>query len=524
VLKSTGGARCSRMVYDSGQAIYVNTSTEVLNRDGTPKQPTLPELNLNYTASHVITKGTCTQVEQEALKFTGGGVYLEGFDDILKECVDEVCDANRHELATPHTKSNDDTMEGRNMKASPGEPYRSSAQTLEELVEKFEMANLIAHFDSMESEIVMGTAGKDWDMFLVHSKTDKYSCKKLKQERFRTIQGSNAFVQHLTDKYLSWAGKAVALDPECMTSFQLPEYASRVLKGVGTKYYLSADFSGYDRTQAQNVVRKIVELTSLKNEGMPQSIRDFLVEAISAGMCVLPNGKVIVRPGGNPSGQGLTTYVNCIFHKALIRAFCTWAKEIHGSDLDFKRLICGDDGVYGSDSLSDITFMAKYLPEFIQGIFGIATGFEKSLKGKEIFEFPEVPVFLGRIIAEDSRGHLIGLLVDVPRVLASIYNQKWHSQEAKAEKFMGIYVAMASWRLLLDCEERDGLTPLIPDDMRTFFEEAHDVLPKIPTHEQCSGWSAGFEVAEADAPLDSGPSWRKLLLSPAARSILGRSC
>lgn len=476
--------------------MYVNTLTEVHDKFGNVKLPSVPHVDETYPVSHLITKGTLKETKTEAMKFTGGSVTHPNLKAWITRIMDEVCDANLTPESCPHVKTFEECMAMKNETASPGEPYRQRYAKFQDMVADLSYDDLHDHFLEMEDAILNDeTDISTLCAFLVFSKTDKYNVKKLITKRFRTIQGGNAFLLYMTDKYLSWAGKAVSLHPSVLTSFQLPDYPSRVLKQCGTDWYLSVDFSGFDRSQARNMVAEIVRQACEKSE-LNEDLTDFFVTTISEGMLVMPDGEVLLRWGGNPSGQGLTTFVNCIVHLVLLHAFDEWALETHEVVVENSPSVCGDDGMYGFPTKAKAEFTLKYLPSFAENVFGIKTGFESTLAGGEVFEFPEIPIFLGRMIAETRSNKLMAVLVDLPRVLATIYNAKWNNHAEKQEKFMGIYVALAGWRILLEDAKRTGEESIIPLPVHRFFKDAHLVLDNPPTYQQCVGWANGYHICE----------------------------
>lgn len=470
-------------------SMYVNTVTEN-KKKGEVKPPRVAKLDSRYIPSHVITKGTTEDVLDEVMKFNSREFDLDRHWPFFESALDEIATCGTTHEDRPHVLSTSEALSLRREDATPGEPYRSKYSTIKELKTDHDL--LCAYFDELEFNIIAKDGEPDFeDTFHVHSKKDKYSRAKLISRRFRTIQGASAFVQHLTDKYLGWASKACASHKACMTSFQLGDFAPRLLKRLGASYYAGGDFSGYDRCISGDLLERLMLSVCRRVEGMPEQIARYLSRVIARGCLVLPNGKVIERYGGNPSGHGLTTFINCVFHLGILRSFEHWM-ESEGRPIDFSEMVCGDDGVYSFHHKEHAQAFVYWFPHFCCEHFGLLVGFDQTLDGESVHTFPEMPTFLGRNIISTSTGTMLPLLVNISRVTASAYNDVGDNEVLHREKLEGVHVALAAWGLL----KLQGYT--VPLNYQLLVEDLGRSPPESVLFKLASGISRGDEAYYAD--------------------------
>lgn len=289
-------------------------------RIGTGNDMKMWDLNTDDDTPHsyLVVKAGTEYCYKQVRQFCSHSVHHSGLRAAVRKAVSACMRA-----AIPKTFKMEEFWEDKNMAASLGEPFRAVFASVKDMVEELGMDNVQDYLWAIDEAVKEGCikAPEDIFTFLVHAKRDKYDLQKLLDGRFRTIQGADFVSLFISYRYFGWASKAMSLDTdECMTSFTEGSFADDLLGNVGYDSYAAVDFSGFDRTEAQNVVQMFIE--ELGQRGfVPQNVIDFVRDLVSYGDLVMPDGKIVIRWGGNPSGQYLTTVLNSLYHKTIIFLF-----------------------------------------------------------------------------------------------------------------------------------------------------------------------------------------------------------
>lgn len=387
-------------------------------------------------ATHVVMKGNTEDVMKEVGNFSIGRVEFPGLRAIVDQEVNDLC------TGMPYVLNWEEIVKSLNMKASPGEPYRKVFNTNKALFDALGENTIRESFEEMERKLVSGELDSSnfETTFLVHSKRDKYALKKLKTAKFRSIQGGDLFLLYIMTKFFTWVSKTMNAHEGVMTSYLLNEFCEKFFASVGTDCFVGVDFSAFDRTQAENLIRMILQSIGEKCE-IPEKLLKWVVDQVASAPLTMPNGYVFERFGGNPSGQFLTTVVNTVYHRVVMACFCVQQR------CDFPRMNnTGDDGVYGGTE-ERMKHCVENFPKFCAEFFGITVKWERNLAGGEIFHFPEIPAYVGRTIISDGTFWWT-VLSDVPRILAHWYNcPRGDTFNTYSERATGIDVALSGWRL-----------------------------------------------------------------------------
>jgi len=475
--------------------VFTNTKTDY------GKPPHVCEVNTNYPVSRIFTKGSAAETLDGVAGFASGRGLSDELAAAVDEAVDLLFDHEQTVESEPHIKTDKAVYDERNKASNPGEPLRSAFAKVSDLHDSWGQDKVLAALAELEAKIEQGEPVEE--LFLVFSKKDKYNLRKLFGRRFRTIQGSSYTLYHFMTKHLSWAQKRVEESPYAMTSFTLDAFVNKLVRAVGTELYVATDFSDFDRLQPGDVVEYIMRKVCRKGGLMSKEMEDYICESVAYGNLAMSDATLVERNGGNPSGHALTTVLNTIFHMAMV---CLHARRnkfaIPG---DVKPSLCGDDSIYGSHSKRVMESFANDFATTVMEAVGMKVKFEVSLAGDRIFQFPEIPTFLGRKLIKMRDGNVIPVLVDVPRVLATVYNHQKDTEHRKA-RMNGIMVSLAGWVMQIKA-------PLdhvrVPDCIRLFVADYTKEVGPVPSYADLKKYAFGRSCDDSLVPCPnswSGPT------------------
>lgn len=391
--------------------------------------------------------------------------------------------------------TNDDAWNSMKKTAGPGEPFSSVYHTKREMeVEENKCPQWLVDLSSqVVQHLVEGTDYPEV-AFTAHSKRDKYKLSKITSGRFRSIQGLDVCLHFLMVKYLG--GMIDVFDdnmPHVFIRCDATSWARDVTYGFKDHCTFGADYTAFDKSIPANVnvwVQKLV----FKHTQAPPAFISWLADMVSTAPVATPDGEVLQRFGGNPSGQYLTTATNCLYHIAMnYRVYATvFGCELYEVPENIKFLVTGDDelaGVLPRDiprlnlSLVQTLFMEKY---------GIATKFD--LLDGQLYP-PRLachaPYLSG--VSVIAGGHALRLPLIPQRSLAN-----WHCRprddkpQDLVDTCVGIHADVAVYYI---ASRLDHTTP-IPYCVQTFmqwFEGYRRTHPELD-------WSAYRGLGELFAP------------------------
>lgn len=414
----------------------------------------IPVRTIDETApapSRLFTKGTVEEVKLEFAKFTAETPIEQGMVDAAEEAVEEFMDTVH---SRPRIRTWDEFIEhSGNKDSKAGEPFEGLGFAYHcEVLADPDIKEL---FEELEAAIA---DGKGHDPILtVFAKSDKYTLKKFgvdfSDRRMRTIQNTDTFTLYLTFKYLKWASEALNMHPRAGTKMDYGRWTNQLLDAIGLDHYAAVDFSGFDRTQMRAIVEAIIRKTFQVAERSqafvaaafpgctdPEKrlrlmrIREYIVHSIARSN-ILFDGQCYLRFGGNPSGNLLTSYINTVYHRGIMRFF------VAKTGLPIPRwILCGDDAVYGG-SKSEMEAVAADFGPFVEDYYNIKTKFEDTPTGETVFACPEFPPFLSRVpirLVEDGEWQWRPAYIDTPRLTAGLYNvADGHPSEEAVQGIMG---------------------------------------------------------------------------------------
>lgn len=196
--------------------------------------------------------------------------------------------------------------------------------------------------------------------FLVHSKEDKYSTKKILEEAYRTIQGTDVLTMMLMQEFCGSFKDCLYDDKDhwlvTLTPFELMQTRERMRH----KYTTGIDYTSFDRFQSPQLTFALFD--HLVTHGLDKRVADFVSATISYGWLAFHGegglGELIPRLGGNPSGQYWTTLTNCFSHTVYIAYLYA---DVDEDELDeaYTRFttklwyVHGDDEIVAHDSAEE---------------------------------------------------------------------------------------------------------------------------------------------------------------------------
>jgi hypothetical protein len=210
---------------------------------------------------------------------------------------------------------------------------------------------------------------------------------------------------------------------------------------------------------------------------------DIMVDTICHGCIVLPDGRVVDRNGGNPSGNYLTTVINTIYHQVILNCYRRRMLK-DNTPVSFLDTKCGDDGVYGGTE-KDVRLLVSTFPYYCASVWGIKVKIELDENDDACLKFPEMPTFLGRrCVAVPGTDYTVSVLADTARVLAHYTNRpQGDSRLVFIDRVRGMYDALAGYKVL----QRAGYDMAYATDVVEFFAEA-EAMPdfQAPSLGKCA--------------------------------------
>jgi hypothetical protein len=193
--------------------------------------------------------------------------------------------------------------------------------------------------------------------FSVFLKTDKYALAKILNHVFRTIQAMSLGLHMLMLYYFFFAEKRLKtiFRDQVLVGILTSEVPDRYGWDEMNSYSIGYDFTAMDRSESSTLIFPIIRAFG---RHMGQHIADYFAFVITFGMLTVTPTLSFWRSGGNPSGQYLTTMVNCLIaiylHTATLhhlgwlptdQILCDNPVDSSGKTRWLKIRIVGDDGL-----------------------------------------------------------------------------------------------------------------------------------------------------------------------------------
>lgn len=359
-----------------------------------------------------------------------------------------------------------DTMEALRMKektSSPGEPWTNNYVTFGDILttymknygetEEDAYGRCVEFVSFIEEGILSGQfTSQDLNLsFLIHSKEDKYKPSKIFSKAYRSIQACDWVFQTLCHKYCGyWSASFKNAVPEIAVTASCDSWHSKIGYPMSGGLTYATDITGFDRGVSDTLIYYYVSY--LKRVcSLPDRMAAFFFETLSYGMLVMPDGRVMEKPGGNASGQPWTTELNCFVHLWMCIDVYSFVLELEPETVlrQVKIRVVGDDEVLKAE-LDHITKIADKSPQVFMERWGYVVKAETWLDadGKEqaIYPVGSHAPFL------DCTSVLVsGRYVDAPlRVLRRMTSLMYPPKAGVEYKEIvaGVFESVKSWSLI----------------------------------------------------------------------------
>lgn len=285
--------------------------------------------------THQVAKGDSTQLLKEALTATVGTVEVD--DEVWNHVMDKFFAHYRGGQSTF-----DEFLAMKNKSANPGYPWVNLYESFDKLLLAKGAGELESFLQFVWGLILSGQGPQT--VFRVHSKLDKYNPIKLATERFRAIYAPDWVLLALMHKYGFAAVDNVEMNvPEVVVIISGALWKERVEDPFHDKETVDVDYTAYDKSIPGPIVYRFIEEFYLR-AGAPPLMASWIAWQVAYALLVLPTGELVLRVGGNPSGQFLTTILNSFWS---LYGWKKSSKEVLGGD-SWKNMllrVAGDDAV-----------------------------------------------------------------------------------------------------------------------------------------------------------------------------------
>lgn len=303
-----------------------------LERRTHSKNPLVPLEDILYWGA----SGSLNDTIAECSKFSRvkavphQGAYSKMWHDLL-ECTEGV-----HIGPTPWEDIFDDV----DMSSGVGRPWKFLFPSKQHMVDAFGgEAEFLQAMREFEEAISAGECLPDLN-WAVFSKTDKYKLAKLTSARLRTIQGGSIVHLLLLKRWIKNLVHAVyANHPRIFMVRTNFSFVQRVVRDLRDRWTVGFDATGYDRNVPGDFILALLQ-DCLRLTGCPENVALLLVHSTVYGDLVLPDGSIIDRSGGNPSGVFVTGFINSCYMDYIKHSVY---EEMGISDVQW--LITGDDSL-----------------------------------------------------------------------------------------------------------------------------------------------------------------------------------
>lgn len=355
-------------------------------------------------------KGNGEDVDNELLQVHNGRSVCDNVDEIFAVLEDFL----ENHITCARELGVEEALLCKDLSTSPGYPYVHVYATYGDMVKDVGFDEIVRYVTALEAAIIKGDKVMP-EVFQVFSKKDKYSLKKIKAKRYRTIQCGSFFLLYLMKKY---CGNMME-DLERKVNFFLlvtdPVTYSKRLEIVRNMYTVGVDYTGFDRSETSDLTRRAMNMF-MRLAGVNVNIASYIVDNVVAPLCLTPTGMVVTAMGMNPSGQLFTSLLNSTMHLfynivVMQDVFCIKPNEYLSNQTIARAIMTGDDGI---DGFVEEDVANKFISEIVDIMnwrFGIIV--KVSLLEGKAFPKDILPTYLGKVevTLKETDGSLIKVRV-----------------------------------------------------------------------------------------------------------------
>lgn len=288
-------------------------------------------------------KGGLRETQKEVLEFgvNDPEIWEEAYSEMMATSDAAVGNASIGCLTIPEAINLLDTS------TSAGTPYKHQYRSKLELIDALGFNGLCELVADTEDAICRGESVEM--AFAVFSKKDKYKKKKIDTSRFRTIQGGDVVLLIIMMRWFHrLADTLYEQHPRFYQKKTRQDFGRIISRGFSNKKTVGIDFRGFDRNVNWRFTSRLLQDLG-DRVGMPPALSAHIADVLAFGLLEMPDGEYWMRYGGNPSGQYLTSLLNCLFNDYL--KLYSYAVLFQCSCQDVVNfvlyVVCGDDSVDG---------------------------------------------------------------------------------------------------------------------------------------------------------------------------------
>lgn len=289
--------------------------------------------------------GSIDDVKKEAKQFINYNVSFDA--DVVEHITDRLQDCIKTAPTVPLSYE-EVIADHLVLSSSSGSPWKVFSPSKKDVLNTLGVDVFVDMLYQIESDVINNiyVPTCTWDCF---SKSDKYKQEKLKNDRLRTVQSADMMYLCVLTRWVYYPFKKLCRDYEhFMLAFDNTDYITRVTFPFSDKYTLGLDGTGFDRTVPVQIIAFVMNLLMSHTNAHPNLIH-WVTEVAAYGPLLFPDGTLMERYGGNPSGILLTGLINSVYseflktqvYKALFNVPVNQLK----SHVDW--LITGDDSLDG---------------------------------------------------------------------------------------------------------------------------------------------------------------------------------
>ena len=417
--------------------------------------------NLGLPQLFFKVKGPDADLIPELEKFRGGGhVVDERMEESYKVLTEHL---DRHIGKVDQRLTTIEALRMKEKTSSPGEPWSVLYPTFGDIIkthmrdnsssEEEAYSDCAKFVDMVEEGILSGEFDSQslCPSFYIHSKEDRYKPSKIFQRQYRSIQSCDWVLQTICHKNCGvWSASFKNVVPEIAVTASCDTWHSKIGYPLSGGFTYATDITGFDRGVTDTLIYYFVAY--LKRVcSLPDLMAKFLFEALAYGMLVMPDGRVMEKPGGNASGQPWTTELNCFVHLWMCIDVYSFVLGIDPVDV-LRRIVIrvvGDDEALKA-LLADIQRIASQSPQVFMERWGYIVKAETWLDGDGVEQTVFPPGCHAPFL--DCTSVLVsGRYVDAPlRVLRRMTSLMYPPKKGVhyREVVRGVFEAVKGWSLL----------------------------------------------------------------------------
>lgn len=361
--------------------------------------------------------------------------------------------------------------------ASVGEPFDTRFATFEDLVENVPKHMLTLVMEQHLAAIECGERG-----FIpinrAHIKFDKYSAKKLREEKWRAIQASDVLTFMLFNHVFGEMMELGEIDHDrIVVAMNALKWHDHVAVEMNQFRTVGLDYSNFDETEPAHLLYRVTYLLAIRN-GCSERMAVYLASTAAYSWTVYPDGEIWEKAGGNPSGQYLTSLLNSLINDAALTA--AWAKVLGVPPSEVWGLrrykIVGDDNVMQAKSAEEVVELADTVT--FQSGFEVKT----DLCGDDLYPVGAHAPFLSRVTVSVD-GYQFTLPSEPTRLLSA-----WQVPDPSEPDASAVYEGLAQelygYRLILECGLNWPVPQVVVDFLSDYEEKRLELgWVTVPLHE-----------------------------------------